>query len=453
MGVATVFILFFTLLPALAGVIMVIVGVRGREVSRLPACAKCRFDLSGIWPITGQSVVCPECGSPLARPKAVRHVQRARRWGLLAMGVFILIGPLVFGTVALSGWALTPAGAQYWPGWALRAVMGLGQMPDIAAPELTRRAQAGELTGRAARAAADSALRLQASSGFAWRPEVGDLFQELASQGLVTPEQARRYVEKAGTPRIEWRARIGAMQPLPVNIGIGPLRVGSTKGVLMGIESVVAVSDDGREWRSRGRSTSRVSATGAMTWLAHIPVELEEGIHRLTLRTQVRAWAGDNYSEEPIGYIDVESVAVVQVLPRGVLSVDMRRDEGLAPAIRSAIKVRDMQLEVFLGDLWLNGMVVLENAPMGCSFEIFARQRQEEGSVREWRIGEMSARAHAGAFWNGVHAKVPGMRPGVLDIVLRSSPGPAQKRVEVLEAWDGEVVFEGVEVVERFPPP
>ncbi|MBX3382179.1 MAG: hypothetical protein KF864_01590 [Phycisphaeraceae bacterium] len=450
MGVPIAAIVLVALLT-LVGMLLVWAGVRGRRVSHLPACARCAFDLSGLWPLSGDKAVCPECGSLLTAPRAVRHVQRARRWVLLVMGVLLLIGPLVITVVAVSGWVVSPAGARYWPGFALRAAMG--SMPDLAAPELARRVKDGDLSGSAASAAAERVLGLQASPGFAWRPGVGDLFEMIDAQGLVTPEQARRYVENAGTPTLEWRARIEAMKPLPVNIAMGPLRVGSTRGIRIVIDDVQAVADDGRVWRSSGKLISRVGAVSRSAWPVLIPVEFEEGSHPVTLRARVKLSIDDGTSAEAVGFVDARAVAVVWVLPRGVLSVAMRPDETLAPAIRGAMSVRDMKLEVFAGDLWLNGMVVLENAPMGCSFEIFARQGQEDGSVREWRVGEMTGRAFGGSLWNGIHSKVPGMRPGVVDIVLRSSPEPAQKGVEVLEAWQGELVFEGVEVVGGFPPP
>jgi ankyrin repeat protein len=60
------------------------VGLRGRSVDNHPHCRKCGYDLYGR-PAGG--VVCPECGSDLKQPGAVRSGQRRRQPGFVVAAV------------------------------------------------------------------------------------------------------------------------------------------------------------------------------------------------------------------------------------------------------------------------------------------------------------------------------------------------------------------------------
>src|SRR6478609_1146078 len=71
----------------LLGVVLLVVGIRGRRIDDHPTCSKCGFDLIGL----GQSAACPECGSPLDRKGAIRQGQRAARRGLVIAGLMSLL--------------------------------------------------------------------------------------------------------------------------------------------------------------------------------------------------------------------------------------------------------------------------------------------------------------------------------------------------------------------------
>jgi hypothetical protein len=44
----------------LAGLILLVLGVRGWRIDDHPVCRRCRFDLVGVYPAIG---ACPECGA------------------------------------------------------------------------------------------------------------------------------------------------------------------------------------------------------------------------------------------------------------------------------------------------------------------------------------------------------------------------------------------------------
>src|SRR5690349_3923778 len=74
----------------LLGVLLLILGLRGKRLNDHPTCRDCGFDLENVYPA---SITCPECGSGLRRPKAVRTGQRRRRPILIAAGLLLLLTP------------------------------------------------------------------------------------------------------------------------------------------------------------------------------------------------------------------------------------------------------------------------------------------------------------------------------------------------------------------------
>src|SRR5690348_5115483 len=83
---ATFQLVTLLLLPALAmlaGIALIVMGVRGRHVGDHPYCRKCGFDLFGVVERTH----CPECGADVTAAKAVRIGSRVRRRGILGGGI------------------------------------------------------------------------------------------------------------------------------------------------------------------------------------------------------------------------------------------------------------------------------------------------------------------------------------------------------------------------------
>src|SRR5215207_5998107 len=96
---------YFALLPlvavafAIAGVVMIALGIRGRPVFGLPRCAKCGYDLRNV-PFAsvadGAEMKCPECGQTLADPAAVTFGKWQRQPKRIVAGVVVLVAPWLF---------------------------------------------------------------------------------------------------------------------------------------------------------------------------------------------------------------------------------------------------------------------------------------------------------------------------------------------------------------------
>src|SRR6188508_1582710 len=83
------------------GISALVRGLRGRRIDDHPLCRRCGFDLTGK-PET--STRCPECGSDLTHPRAIRHGHRKRRPALIATGATLLMVMLL--AVGAGLWAM-----------------------------------------------------------------------------------------------------------------------------------------------------------------------------------------------------------------------------------------------------------------------------------------------------------------------------------------------------------
>jgi hypothetical protein len=72
---------------AMAGLMLVFIGRRGRRVNDHPICRRCHHDLFGTAELP---VKCPECGGDLDRRRAVYRGRRERRNALIVAGAIVL---------------------------------------------------------------------------------------------------------------------------------------------------------------------------------------------------------------------------------------------------------------------------------------------------------------------------------------------------------------------------
>lgn len=112
-GVIRAGIILFLLfgVAILVGVLMLVLGLRGRRSGHEPRCRKCGYDLTG-----NRSGKCPECGT-LLRGRAVRTGKRKRIWGLIVPGAVILLSGLKC-ALDMSGlldeWSFTDVSPSSW---------------------------------------------------------------------------------------------------------------------------------------------------------------------------------------------------------------------------------------------------------------------------------------------------------------------------------------------------
>jgi hypothetical protein len=152
----------------LAGLVLLIIGVRGRRIDTHPICRKCGFDLVGTNLKQAEEgpepLRCPECGAEVDSPITVRYGHRRRRPRLIALAAIMMLPAISF--FSFEAWQ-TSRGIQWielMPYGIVRerAVDVESGYPSLEAQaEIVRRMRAGELSDEEMQRLADFALELQ----------------------------------------------------------------------------------------------------------------------------------------------------------------------------------------------------------------------------------------------------------------------------------------------------
>jgi hypothetical protein len=332
-------ILFTSAVTAGVAAILFVYAWRGRRTDDHPICRKCRFDLFGL-PET--STQCPECGTDLSRPRAVRignrEVRRGPRTTALLLGC--LAAPVWI--LAAVVWFRGVDTIRYHPVWMLRnnARSADASVSDRAYTELLRRVRAGRLAAGDLAPIVNETLDLQADANKNWRPLMGDLVEQAWLADLAGDEQWARYVRQVLETWIDFRfrdriSRDGQMLGHEF-VALASPRAGSTKRLTPRMDIQVDV-----DWPNKSRSRAsftpgnqfRTSSYGTM------PAEFRTmalGPHtaRATVKAHVTA-AG----APPARTADVEfHVDRTWTLVEGP-SAEPINDPSLEEAIRRCVRV------------------------------------------------------------------------------------------------------------------
>jgi hypothetical protein len=278
--------MLFTSLLLLASFILLFVGWRGRVVGTQPVCRKCGFDLTGR-PET--STACPECGTDLGKPTAIRVGHHYRRRGLLGTGAFLLL---------IGGFAAAVVGTtvardadfnRYKPLWLLR--WDVGSSDDIvrgsATRELTGRIAGGSFSDATLKELADHALSLQADRSQKWQEGWGDVLEAVHDAGKLPDADWLRYIKQAVDLTLEVpAAQDRSAGSLPYWLVLGPSRVGSdtrfraefeSRNQTIWVSGIKPPPRNGESTGSTGLGSAGTMRSGTSVWIAPLMDKLKDG--------------------------------------------------------------------------------------------------------------------------------------------------------------------------------
>lgn len=207
----------------LLGLVLIVLGWRGRRVGDHPACRKCGFDLSGLAVGNGP---CPECGRTLDTPRATARGTRRRRPALAALGAVLLV-PAVLVLVLTQ--AQGPGLHRFKP-LALILFEARHAGPNLAGElgaELLQRYADGKIAGSELDRVVRSLLDVQAVPTTSWDDAYGDLLETVG----ISPDQYERYSRQMVRLTIRARERVARSAPIPVGIVITEIRSGSNTNI------------------------------------------------------------------------------------------------------------------------------------------------------------------------------------------------------------------------------
>jgi hypothetical protein len=209
-----------TLLAFVGGLVLLWLGWRGRRLDDHPWCRRCKFDLYGRWP---GATVCPECGSVLNRPRAVRTGHRRKRPVLLLTSAIILTPLFVPAGQNLWHEAVTLDSIRIAPTWWLvrSAEDSNSASAWRAIRELSRRLLKRDLNSEVTTRLIKTGLRIQADPKGPWSGDWGDFIEYSWNLGLLSDDQQRAYVLNAYSFDIATRASIAEGDVCPVQLIVG----------------------------------------------------------------------------------------------------------------------------------------------------------------------------------------------------------------------------------------
>lgn len=426
------------------GVALISLGLRGRRLDDHPVCRRCRFDLSG----TPGRALCPECGSKLEAPAAMRIGNRRRRPGLIAAGIACVVLLLLGAGLAFSSSRFNLAPHLPTPVLMLQARIAGSAAESLAAKELIARHAAKKLSPSQTAAALDLALARQADRSRAWDPAWGDYIAAVHAAGGLSVQQLAQYLENGLLPTISVRPRAiaGEKAGLEAAIRADRLSAATSISVLMELERL-SVGETPVTDIAGGATLGMNGQGGPSAWSRAIKVPAVPGKH--AVETTWRLTVTEGNRPLPAAVWSIRSTATTELLPPGSELIRLIKDESQRPAVEAAVSVRPITCNA--DGKHANIEVRINSTPVPLACEVFLR----DATGKEWKVGAVTARAsspnnsHSSAV--GLGADLAGFSGDRADVILRPRPAAAAASIHINEIWGGEIVLPGISVQRRDP--
>lgn len=469
-----VFVLIFSVV-LLSGFAAFVFGWRGRPIDNRPRCRFCGYDLGGS---PDDSKICPECGSNLSRPGAIRAGRHAARPVLLSIGFVLLIlaaaisGAWVWGRVTRFNWyTVTPT-------WMLvgQALADGDDNPSPAMDELVARLAAGKLAGASASFVVDRALREQADSHGEWFGKWDAVFESAWNAGQVDDEQVMAFVENLMSGwHLDHLAEIRMGEPFAITERVDDFKALPSTAIFMR-RSITRMSIDGqtvcaygpvseadflqigmpRTGRAGLNQDIRTNLCSAPD-LPPAPPGFSPGEYTTDKELEVNwsVWIQIPGSPTPRNLrVDGQRKRGIRFVDRDRTVVTLKSPEELASAMRDAISFRPLTVyfDSDTGHPWCAADV--RSLPMNLGCDVFFVIDGEE-----YLAGVLAVKAdNRGAeSFGGREYRIPEFDASQITVVLRPNPAVVEHRMTIFpsEAWGGEMTFENVPIskVDRRPKP
>ena len=435
-----------------AGVSLLNVGRRGVATDDHRLCRRCGFDLFGTPGVS----VCGECGAGLRRAKSVVVGHRRRRRGMMGLGWSLLVltvsvaGLIEYGQLKHFDWQYH-APVDY---LLYEATSGNAGRRSPALTELNHRSADGRLAPQDWDRVADKGLEYQRDTSKPWDEAWGDLLESMQSAGQLSNDRWLRYATQASANIVlVVRPRVRRGDDVPWSISLRQARVASMSKLEIdfthdqliwagqSIRDSLSIKDGGLDWMST-RVDPRSSFDSSVR-ASDYPPGLPDGPQSVRATSDVRIEADDgSHQMKTLLNMTLNLPATFVLTPTTVPSVTMVHDPSLAGAIRASIAISPVFNTGIMNGRGFRGAgpsrdIRLNGAPEGLSFVVFVRG----ADGIESRVGTVACPAGVIRFGD-MRLSQAWARPG--DIVLRSDPKVAAGTLDVMRAWDGEIVFKNV---------
>lgn len=447
-------LLILALLPLLmlpAGLVLLVVGLRGRRMDDHPLCRRCGFDLFGL---PADSHLCSECGMDLQLPRAVRVGHRQKRTGLLTISLLLLLPSLAYLGAATYFVARGVDVNQYRPVWwlLLDANSTVPAIRNGALAALNSKLASNKLSTAQIDTIAENALKLQGDPSRTWDPGWGDFVELAQATNRLSAEKWQRYLKQAPTMRFQARAKVRRGAPLPLRL-THDARVG-TQSTLWAAYRYKAVEISGRTTKgnagSGGGTSLRSTSGGSSGWTVSADdpalTNLPDGPQtiRLTLDLDIHTYPAYNANNSrPPDATSTMTLETTWELVSGP-TVTANTDPSHRPAVEKALTatIEPPRANGF-HSTYISVNINSASPPVPLTFDVFLRH-----DGKEWKINPIAFPAGRSHGWHTGN-NLPDFKADVADIILRPSLTAAESQVDFTEYWDGEVVLKNIPIQPR----
>lgn len=473
----------------LLGALLLILGLRGKRLNDHPTCRDCGFDLENIYPA---SITCPECGSGLRRPKAVRAGQRRRRPIFIAIALFLLITPLLpIGAVAFA--AITgsdvnkykPLGLLLWEARHTDA-----KNSKAIATQLYDRMLTGKLTADQEDRITNLALDRQENPDIPWDDAWGDLIERAKLDSRLSEDQQQRFLRNILIPHLKPRRRIAPGDPIPIAIDPETRTGGSLQAFATAWLGPVTL--DGKPLqrsypRTRGEEymwgmmTSgipvlQIYAMGAKArnWYTNMeptvvcftpPPDRAPGpatIHVELLAQAVNYNAGSFTYQNQRPRSDDPKVrkwtldVPVEFAPADAAVESVPASDELAGKLAKALHPTQVMLQPAGAGDYLSMTFSVEDLPVPVAFDVTCRVGEREYSVGSFTSGTASPTETMYSYGQkgsrSISHEMRGLKGDTIDVILKPRPELAARTTDLTRVYAGEVVIKDIDVQRMQPP-
>lgn len=449
-------------LLALAGLLLLALGLRGRRLDDHPVCRRCRFDLNGSPGTARGEGRCPECGRSLDQPRAIRIGQRRRQPAAIVAGSLLLL-------IALAGGAFIASGADWTshkPLWLLeREAQGTdARAASSAIAELARRIGTERLSGERAARVIDLALDHQTDRNDPLLADWIALIEAGAAVDFLSPAALARYYAQAVPLTVRSRPTVPHGGFLPVEVRVGRAAIGSGRPVQVRyrMEEVEIAGEARRAWVDGARTlTDGRTPFGDSATIFFIPLAgLPPGSFEVEGVLEVEV-----YPDMEIGNYEQRTPVATRRLPMDLRVEVLDEDAPLAQMIEPSPQQRAAMEQAFhIAENYgprrpnrrsiaitrrksgsLQGALRVVHPPLPYAFEIVLVD--ERG--REWPAGHLKGPAGDGTRMTALSISPNDLNvfdARLVDLVLRPNPAAAERSIDLLQIADVEIVIENVPV-------
>ncbi len=466
MTISTTGLFLLITLPALLGILLLVLGWVGKRINNHPICRECHYDLIGADPA---STRCPECGANIENEHAIYKGERRKRPYFLAGGSALVL--LACGLIALSLWAPVKNinWNQYKPDWwlTMNTESGDQQVVGDALLILLDRYKEGDLSSSRVQTLIKRGLDKQADQSEIWLPLWGDIIEEAWAKGDLTDKEKTRYAKGVISFTFQARKRILQNAESDLQLDWSADRTGTredysifppsmpTHILQYSIQPQTVQIDNDPSFRRRTFVSGTLSGNSGMS--VHMNNSSPPGKHQVRLQTYVRIALDYKNSpsdrmqslyldKDPSHYVEIpiDLTTSFETVPVGTPIIQSVNDpQQLAEVIRTTrfgyihTRLQNEHLEI-------TGMLAVPDLPVALAFDVL----MIDAEGHEWKLGTLTSKANDGVDQHGtsISADITGFNSQYATIILRSNPALALSHLDTNEILEGEVIFPNIRI-------